>query len=475
MVAASAHATTTATASPPTVALTIGARLSVPADVPEALRWALCQRFTLRNPAYTEAERYQRSTEDLQTTLRYWSATPEGSLILPRGAAEAVSLLCQEHGHQVAWENQTHQAAPVAFTERLALSAAQELAVSQVLSRRMGVLVAPAGAGKTTIACVAIARRRQPALFVVHTSELAQQALRAAERVLGLTADEVGMIGGGKWSIGERLTIALVQSLQGEIPAELAGHVGHLIVDECHHAPAETFARVVAQFPARFLLGLSATPYRRDGLAQVINFYLGPVAAKMDERALTDRLIKPRILKRETGINVYGASFTDLVSQLTTDSARNRLIVGDVAQAVAEGRRCLLLSDRIEHVELLTTLLQAEGLTAAALHGQKTKRQRAQAVADAGAGDPGVLVATCALVGEGFDSPRLDALFLATPVSYEGRIVQYIGRVSRTAPGKTDAVVYDYTDGHPMLWASWRKRSVVYRDQRLSWSTLGAP
>ncbi len=163
-----------APASPSTVALTIAARLTVPADVPEALRWALCRRFTLTNPAYTEAEKYQRSTEDLEATLRYWSATPDGGLSIPRGAAEAASLLCQEHGYQVAWENQTHQAPPVEFTEHLPLSTAQEQAVAAVLRRRMGVLVAPAGAGKTTMAMAAIARRRQPALFLVHTRELAQ-------------------------------------------------------------------------------------------------------------------------------------------------------------------------------------------------------------------------------------------------------------------------------------------------------------
>ncbi len=142
------------------ITLTIGARLSVPADMPESLRWALCRRFTLENPLYTEALKFGRSSEDLEATLRYWSSTPEGGLSLPRGAAEAVSLLCQDHGLQVVWGNQTHQAAEVDFTELLPLSAAQELAVAQVLRRRMGVLVAPAGAGKTTMAMALIARRR---------------------------------------------------------------------------------------------------------------------------------------------------------------------------------------------------------------------------------------------------------------------------------------------------------------------------
>ncbi len=468
MVAARTHPTVAAQA----LTFTVDTHLRAPEDMPPALRSALIDRYTVPNPAYLEAVKYDRATADIERYLRYWRATPDGGLALPRGDAEAAFKLAQEHGVAVTWHNHTHLAPEVDYSEHLPLSTAQEQAVAAVLRRRMGVLVAPAGAGKTTMAMAAIARRRQPALFLVHTRELAQQALRAAGQVLGLDPGEVGMIGGGAWSIGERLTIALVQSLQGEIPAELAGHVGHVVVDECHHAPADTFSRVVGQLPARYLLGLSATPYRRDGLDQVISYFLGPVVATMDERALADRLIKPHIIKRETGISVSGDGFTELVSQLTSDRGRNALIVHDVASAVAEGRRCLVLSDRVGHVEELAILLQAEGLDAAALHGQQGKRQRGQVVAAAGQGELDVVVATCSLVGEGFDCPALDALFLATPVSYAGRIIQYLGRVSRTAPGKKDALVYDYTDGHPMLWASWRKRSEVYRDQRLGLSTV---
>ncbi len=468
MVAARTPSTVAAQA----ITFTVDTHVRVPEDMPPALRRALIDRYTIPNPAYLEAVKYDRATADIERYLRYWRATSDGGLALPRGDAEAAFLLAQEHGLAVTWDNRTHLSPEVDFTEYLPLSAAQEQAVAAVLRRRMGLLVAPAGAGKTVLSMAIIARRAQPALFLVHTSELAQQALRTAGQVLGLDPGEVGMIGGGAWSIGARLTIALVQSLQGEIPAELAGHVGHVVVDECHHAPADTFSRVVGQLPARYLLGLSATPYRRDGLDQVISYFLGPVVATMDERALADRLIKPHIIKRETGISVSGDGFTELVSQLTSDRGRNALIVHDVASAVAEGRRCLVLSDRVGHVEELAILLQAEGLDAAALHGQQGKRQRGQVVAAAGQGELDVVVATCSLVGEGFDCPALDALFLATPVSYAGRIIQYLGRVSRTAPGKKDALVYDYTDGHPMLWASWRKRSEVYRDQRLGLSTV---
>ena len=209
MMAARTHPTVAAQA----LTLTVDTHLRAPADMPPALRRALIDRYTVPNPAYQEAAKYDRATADLDRHLRYWRATPDGGLALPRGDAEAAFSLAQEHGVAVTWENQTHQAPPVDFTEHLPLSTAQEGAVAAVLRRRMGVLVAPAGAGKTTMAMVAIARRRQPALFLVHTRELANQALCAAERVLGLDPGEVGMIAGGAWSIGDRLTIALVQSL----------------------------------------------------------------------------------------------------------------------------------------------------------------------------------------------------------------------------------------------------------------------
>jgi len=237
------------------------------------------------------------------------------------------------------------------------------------------------------------------------------------------------------------------------------------VVDECHHIAAAQMAAVVSQFPARYVLGLSATPYRRDKLDRVINFFLGPIVAKINAADLADRLIRPRVVRRDTGLRVSGDSFTELVSQLVADDDRNHLIVADVVAAAQAGRRCLVLSDRVGHVERLVGMLQVAGVAAAALHGRLPKWERTDVVEDLAAGDLAVVVATGSLVGEGFDAPRLDTLFIATPVSYGGRVIQYIGRVSRTAPGKVDALVLDYFDHHPMLYASWRNRRIVYQGQ----------
>jgi len=326
------------------------------------------------------------------------------------------------------------------------------------------VLEAPAGSGKTVMGLVAIARRGQPALWLTHTKELARQAVQRACVVLGLEPSKIGFIGDGECRIGERLTVALVQTLARGVPPALL-QVGHVVVDECHHVVAVQMAVVVSQIPAKYVAGLSATVYRRDRLDAVIHFYLGPVVARIDAADLADRLIQPKIVKRDTHLRPVGDSFTEIVTDLVAMPERNALIVADVAEAVACGRRCLVLSERVGHVQELTRLLQERGIAAAALYGTLGKRKRSGVVEDLGTGKLDVAVATVSLISEGFDCPHLDALFLCTPMSYGGRVIQAIGRVSRTAPGKDSAIVTDYCDDNRMLWSTWRNRRLVYEAQ----------
>jgi superfamily II DNA or RNA helicase len=455
---------TAITTVPTSVALTAGAAVTIDVAAPLRLRQAIMQALTIENPAYREAEKHGYDTRELEPWLCYYSHTSDGALVVPRGAGRLICALCDAHEIPYRIVDATHEAAPVYFEERVTLSLAQERAVGEVLQRRIGVLEAPAGAGKTVMAMALIARRRQPTLIIVHTKELAAQAIARAVVVLGLDEEQIGLVGDGHCTVGQKLTVGLVQTLARGIPPALRD-VGNVVVDECHHTPAEHMATVIGQFPARYVLGLSATPYRRDKLDRVINFYLGSIVARIHKADLADRLVTPRVIKSDTALRLAGDSFTELVSQLVADDGRNRLIVADVAAAAQAGRRCLVLSDRVGHVERLAWLLTAAGVTAAPLHGRLPRWERAGVVEDLAAGDLQAVVATGSLVGEGFDCPSLDALFIATPVSYGGRVVQYLGRVSRTAPGKVDAVVYDYFDHHPMLYASWRNRRIVYARQ----------
>ncbi len=462
--------TTATTLTPSPVHLTIGARLIVGAGAPPALMRALRAAFTVRNPLYEEAERHNRSTADLREWLIYYDTLPDGSLALPRGATHRVYTMCEAHGARVVWEDHTRLAPVASFTERVTLSEAQERAVQAALGRRYGVIEAPPGAGKTVMGLSMGARRGQRTLWLTHTKELAYQLIDRAGMVLGLTPDEVGVVGDGQCRIGDRLTVALVQSLAQHIPSALLDS-GMVVVDEAHHVAAESMAAVVRQFPARFLLGLTATPTRRDGLDEVIFWHLGPITARIDKADLADRLIAPRVIKRPTGIQPRGDSVAAIVSALVRDARRNALIVEDTAQAVRAGRRCLLLTERVPHATMLTRLLTERGVAAAALHGALGKTERARVVAALATGAVSVVVATTSLIAEGFDQPTLDYLALTTPISYAGRVTQAIGRIARAAPGKRDAVVLDYCDDCALTWSSWAKRAAVYRAEGLRIAT----
>lgn len=452
-----------AKASGPVVEVTEGAMLTIRGLTPSAagdLELDLC----IPNPKYDEAVRFGRYVGGMPRTLSYARRLTDGSIVVPRGSYPEVRDLLDRLRLPHVRRDATVLPPPVRFRSSITLTDPQEQAVRRMAAESLGVLVAPAGSGKTTMALELMARRGMPTLWLVHTRELAEQTCERAVACLGLDPAEIGTVGGGKRVIGEKLTIATMQTLARDIPQALFDRIGFVIVDECHHVPALQMAAVVSQLPARYLAGLSATPYRRDRLNSVIHWYLGPISAQIDQAYLPERLITPRVERRDTGIRVDGDSFSDILTCLAAHPDRTRMIARDVAAAVGVGRTPLVLSDRVDHVEQLASEIERHELRVAVLHGERPRAEREQVRRRVGTGEVAAVVATGALCGEGLDMPRLDALFLASPVSYRGRLVQYMGRVSRTAPGKRDAVVIDYTDDCPMLWSSWAKRRDIYRE-----------
>jgi len=429
--------------------------------LPIRLAEAVRRYLTVANPVYRDAKQFGRSTRNLSPTIEYFEELG-GALVIPRGVTAFLLQLCQRHDIAVQVVDRTHRGHQVDMNLQVTLSPAQCATVAAVGCHPKGQLVAAPGSGKTVMGLAIVARRRQPTLWLTHTAELAKQTRERACEVLGLRAADIGMFGGGKKSIGAELTIGMVQTLARDIPRELLSHVGHVVVDECHHTPARQMSSVVAAFPAKYLLGLSATPYRRDGLGAVIGYYLGPPTGTMRVKDLADRLVRPCIQRRNTDITVHADSFTSLVTKLVNHQGRNQRIVRDVAEAAQRGRKILVLTDRVDHAEELTRQLRRAAVAVDILHGQRTVNERATVRAAMMAGELSVVVATTQLVGEGWDCPVLDTLFLVTPLSYHGRLTQYVGRIARTADGKRGAQVIDYTDDNAMLWASWAKRRDAY-------------
>ncbi len=332
-----------------------------------------------------------------------------------------------------------------------------------------GTLSAPTGSGKTIMALYIIAQRKQPALIVVHTKELLNQWCDRIETFLGIPKAEIGIIGAGKKIIGDNITVALVQTLY-KCTCDVLQHIGHLVVDECHRVPSRTFTEAVTAFDSKYMLGLSATPWRRDKLSKLIFWHLGDVHFEIDKEDLqeTGDILKAEVVTRETDFIPYNDAtfeYSKMLSELTKSELRNNLICGDVVAAARNGSGiCLVLSDRRDHCKALHDILQNNfDQSSTVLTGDVPAKERQDIVDRLNSGKVKVLVATGQLIGEGFDCKQLSTLFLATPISFDGRVLQYLGRVLRPTPGKDKATIFDYVDVNvPVLVSSAKAREKVY-------------
>jgi len=456
---------------PAEIICTVGADLAIPkASLPPALLAELKHLASIHNPLFYERQRLRFSTHQTPRLIRCYDETLT-HLKLPRGLHEQLDLAIGAAGSRLVIDDRrpTHDLLPLAFAGTL--SPLQETALAAVLANDDGVLVAPPGTGKTVIACAVIAARRLPTLVLAHSKPLLEQWRTQLQALLGLSSKQIGQIGGGRRKLTGTVDLAMIQSLKAIDGLEaFFGGYGLIVVDECHHLPAVSFESYVRQAPARHFLGLTATPYRRDGLQEIITMQCGPIRHRIasSEGPAGDLTLDLRV--RESTLVIAGAGETPIqeVFRLLVDNdARTAFICDDVVEALNEGRRCLVLSQWTEHCHLLADGLRARGVSPLALEGSLGKRARAAIIKQIENSPPGeqlVIVATGQYLGEGFDSPQLDALFLAFPVSFKGRLVQYTGRLMRAEEGKTTVRVYDYADTRvPVLRAMHTRRLRTYK------------
>ena len=415
------------------------------AEADPGLNTAIKDLLTIDNPQYVAAKRYGRWIgKKLKPKLYYYRESAQG-LHFPRGFSNQAVRLCRE---------QTGASPEIIDKRRLLpeidlhfsgiLRPYQQIAVDLAARRSFGVLEAGTGSGKTIMALALIAIRRQPTLIVVHTKELLYQWQDRIREFLGC---ETGLVGDGRHRI-EPVTVAIVNSARKKF-TELAPLFGHLIVDECHRVPAALFTDVVSNFDCHYLLGLSATAFRNDdGSTKLIYTFMGDRIHKIDHDELkaTGAIVKPRLIRKETGFSYpYRGDYHALIKALTRHEGRNRMIIDDIRRAADDRGTVLVVSDRVGHCEIFERHLREAGVTVALLTGQTPAEERAAIVEAVQQGEVQVLVATIQLIGEGFDCSGLSSLFLTTPITFEGRLLQVIGRIMR--PGKNkEARVFDYLD-----------------------------
>jgi superfamily II DNA or RNA helicase len=415
--------------------------------------WLLSQLkhlASLHNPVFYERQNMRFSTYGIPRFIRCYGEDA-AYLHFPRGTWEDLRKILEEVGSSVE------------------ITANQEKAMKEVLRYESGVLVAPPGAGKTVMGCYAVVRRNMPTLILSHRKPILDQWRAQLKRMLGLKTKQIGQVGGGRKRSTGIVDLAMIQSLKRmEDLREFFSRYGFILVDECHVLPAVSFEQYIKQAPARYILGLTATPIRRDGLEDLIFMQCGPLRYRMaEDKEGLETILKIRSTNFRFEQTGEEFSIQEIFRALARDEARDRMIVEDVAQALAEGRKCLVLSQRKEHCHKLAESLKEAGKSPKLLTGGMGKKERAAVLQEVMEATPDaeiLLVATGQYLGEGFDCPKLDTLFLAFPISFKGKLIQYLGRVQRTYEGKKNAVVYDYLDDFvPVLKKMAWRRQKTYR------------
>ncbi len=430
--------------------------------IPPMLHSFIKEELNFPNTAFYVKKKAGKNTFG---TARYFRLIEENndSVHLPRGFIGRLIRFCRENkvAHDFFDKRVIHKAVPFSF--QATLRPYQEDALRNVDRKDQGVIVAPPGSGKTVLALSIIADKQQPALIVVHRKQLADQWVERIIAFLGIPRHDIGRIGQGKIKPGRQITVATVQTLARKDIAELTDSFGMIIVDECHHIPAETFRNTISKFNSRYLYGLTATPFRKYNDGKLIFIHLGEIIAEITSVVLPESH-HPRIIIRNTTLHIPFNAKTDrfetLSKILVHDDTRNRLILDDVLFELKQGKKCVLLTERKEHIDTLEQYLKQsyETVTLSGADSESTRKVKWNQLQT---GNFQVLITTGQFFGEGFDLDQISCLFLVYPFSFEGKLIQYMGRVQRS---EVAPVIYDYRDIRiDYLNRMFLKRNVYYR------------
>ena len=440
-------------------------------DLPSAMLDRLIRIAAFQNPEFYRAQAMRLSTYGKPRVISCSEDFPE-HIGLPRGCVDEVLAEFRFHRVNVELQDERTMGQEIRFSFNAELRPEQQEAVNQVLLYDQGILSAPTAFGKTVVGACLIAMRAVNALILVHRRQLMDQWRERLAAFLDTPIGNIGHIGGGKIKRTGVIDVAVIQSLQrkGDVEDFVADY-GHVIVDECHHLSAVTFERVLRQVKAKYVLGLTATPIRKDGHHPIIYMQCGPIrfhlsAKKAAQASLLEHKVIPRFTNFGWDQTDDETTIQDLYAALVGNQHRNELIVRDLQNLISAGRSPLVLTSRTDHLDFLAGELHGSRSHVFIMKGGMGAKQRkilTESIAAIPPEEPRVILATGSYLGEGFDDARLDTLLLAMPVSWKGTLQQYVGRLHRLHENKKEVQVYDYADVLvPMLTRMYKKRLAGY-------------
>ncbi len=385
-------------------------------------------------------------------------------IILPRGYIGTLLRYCKTNKLSYQLTDQRTKLPEVEYKPKGQLYDYQQPTLAITEKKEMGVIVAPPGAGKTNIGLAIIAQKKQPALIIVHRRQLLDQWIQRIQSFLGIPKYKIGRITKGQVDIGEHVTIAMIQSLDNaELINKMEKAFGTIVIDECHHLPSDSYKDVLQQLHTYYLYGLTATPIRKNKDEKMIFAQIGEVVHEITvpKNQNTNKGLFINI--RDTDFDIPFNAATDnpetLSDILIHDTTRNSLIADDIRTEINNGRSNLVLTERKAHVEILNQFLKQD-CEIITLSGDDKDASRKAKMKQIEEGRFQGLITTGQLMGEGIDIGVLDCLFLVYPCSFEGKLIQYIGRVQRSENAPT---LYDYRDLNiPYLEKMFQKRNKHY-------------
>jgi superfamily II DNA or RNA helicase len=420
---------------------------------PDILKHLLVEKLRIPNPKYAEAQASGRSIWGLDPFITNFIILPDDSIVIPRGLREWLLLKIKELNLELILIDKRTKFDHIEINSSMIKYRQYQFdaVLNMTSSSSEGILVAPAGSGKTIMGLSVVPLLGQPTLWITHTGPLADQVVERAKAFLP-DIGEIGTIGAGKWDIGKVLTIGMVQTLVKD-PEKLIGlrdSFGLVIIDETHHVASRTFTEVVCNLNPYYMYGLTATPYRRDGLEQLMFQAIGlttttiPIKSVEKYGGIIIPTIKPIYVPSAV---VEGNDLQRIIKKYIVENKfRNDMIVKDVLREAKDGHYCIVLSERVRHCEILYEIISNLWPKTGIATGKNTKKVIDTQIRMLENDEITVLISTYSLLSEGFDVPKLDRGFLASPFRTEARCEQLMGRIQRTSPGKSESIIYDYVD-----------------------------